>query len=388
MLKFRSKTYIIVEKDLKLICLNLILSKNLTYYKLYEKNEKIYFEISLFKKKRFTEIFDNANIKYEIKETEGLLNLIKTFRLRVGVLIGVIFLIFTLYLSSNVVWKINISGNNQLNDEKIIEILENCGFYVGKFIPNIKYDELHNNVLLANNDISWISVNISGNVANVEIKETLKEDINDKNTYCNIVSRYDGYISSINVINGERVVSSGEVVKKGDLLISGIVDSKAEGVRYLHAEGEIKAYVNKEILIKIPHKTEIKAYTGKVVKEKRLKLFSKYINFSLKSNKYDEFYDKINKIESINIFGIDNLPIMLETTKLYQYQYQEINRSKQEIIDLAFKELNYEMNEALKDAELISKSIKSYYDGESYYIECDLYCLEDIAEEVEIFIDK
>ncbi len=387
MLKFGSKTYIIVGKASKLICLNIILSNNLSYYSLFEKNEKLYFEISLFKKKRFTELFEFANIEYEIKETRGFFSFFKTIRLRAGIIIGILLLLFSTYISSNMVWKINISGNSQFDDETIIEALESSGFFVGKFIPSIKYDELHNNVLLSNDNISWVSININGNVANVEVKETLKENSSEQNTYCNVVSRYDGYISSIKVINGEKVVSAGQVVKKGDLLISGIIDSKAEGVRYLHAEGEVKAYVNKQIFVKIPHKTEIKAYTGKVVKLKKLKLFSKYINFSLKSNNYNEFYDKIDKKETINILGIDNLPIMLETTKLYQYQYQEITRDKQEIIDLAFKELNYQMNEALKNAELVSKSMNSYYDGESYYIECDLYCLEDIAEEVEIFID-
>ena len=46
------------------------------------------------------------------------------------------------------------------------------------------------------------------------------------------------------------------------------------------------------------------------------------------------------------------------------------------------------MDSQLKDAELISKSINHYCDFEYYYIECELYCIENIAEIVEFEVTK
>ena len=41
------------------------------------------------------------------------------------------------------------------------------------------------------------------------------------------------------------------------------------------------------------------------------------------------------------------------------------------------------MDEELEDAELISKSVKTSFDDEYFYVECNLFCLEDIADVVE-----
>ena len=45
--------------------------------------------------------------------------------------------------------------------------------------------------------------------------------------------------------------------------------------------------------------------------------------------------------------------------------------------------LREELDFALENAELLSKKINYYCDYEYYYVECDLYCIEDIAKVVE-----
>ena len=51
-------------------------------------------------------------------------------------------------------------------------------------------------------------------------------------------------------------------------------------------------------------------------------------------------------------------------------------------------QLKAEMDSALTNAELISKAVNHYCDFEYYYIECELYCIEDIAEHVEFEVTE
>ena len=85
----------------------------------------------------------------------------------------------------------------------------------------------------------------------------------------------------------------------------------------------------------------------------------------------------------MKLFGGIVLPVETVTEKYYEYEYRERTYTKAEAVDLAFKQLRSDMDEALKDAELISKSVKTSFDDEYFYIECNLFCLEDIATVVE-----
>ena len=58
------------------------------------------------------------------------------------------------------------------------------------------------------------------------------------------------------------------------------------------------------------------------------------------------------------------------------------------MVDLAFAELNEKMSKELENAQIVSKSVKTYYQNDTFILECDLYCVEDIAKEVEFFVEK
>ena len=83
------------------------------------------------------------------------------------------------------------------------------------------------------------------------------------------------------------------MVKKGDILISGVLDSKSEGVRFVRADGIVKAYVKKNIYIKLPMKETVKHYTGVLYRDINIKFFSKNINIFKKYRNQTILYDKI-----------------------------------------------------------------------------------------------
>ena len=378
---------ITIDLNQKNKALNLILQNNFTF-----KSTKILsksFEITISKSQviDYRELFEKNNISARFEEIKGLLTPVLLLKKRAGLMIGAIFLIIVLLFSSKVVWKIEIEGNSCISDGEILKELEAAGLTLGSYVPKIDYDSLHNKILLNSKNLSWVSVNIVGNVAMVKVKENSTEKINKESAYTNVVAKYDGYIDSIIINAGNKVVKIGDVVKKGDILISGIIDSQAQGVRYEHASGVINAYVNKEITVKIPLNSTKKIYTGNVYINKKYKLYNFPIKFLTKYNNYEGFYDTIEKKELLCLMGISNLPLEVTTTTYYEYRLIDINYTVSQAANLAKIELSERQNACLANAQLISKKIIESYDENFYYITCELYCLENIAEEKEIYLE-
>ena len=370
-----------VSKECSGKAMDVILTNSLVYKKARIcDNENL--EITIFAKheEKFKYLFESNSIEAIYSDNVGFFAKLSRYFKRYGFIIGALFLLLCVYLSSLFVWRIDIEGNSTIDDEEILDILEECGISLGTFIPKINYADVHNEFLLKSENIAWISINISGNVAKVLVRENLKQNDEKKSTYTNVISKYDAQIHLVKLYNGEKVVINGDIVKKGDLLISGIMNSQSQGVRYVHADGIVMGYVNKPINVKIPFKNEQKVYTDKEYTEKSYKIFSKLINFSLKYRNYGELYDKIEEKEKVTLFGKIQLPIEVYTTTYKEYEIVSVEYSYSQAVDIAFAELRAQMDVALENAELISKNLETSWDDEYLYITCNLYCLENIAE--------
>ncbi len=369
-----------IPKEFRNLAMNAILINNLSY-----KKSEILDDLSLLiiisakHKRDFEKAFRDNSVTAEFSKPRGILPLLKRYKHRYGIILGALILVVLLNLSSQFVWRIDISGNTTISDEQIVQELDAVGFKLGSFIPRVDYDRLHNSFLMKSDDISWISVNITGNVASVRVRERLCELEQEGMTYTNVLSKYDAQIALIQIYNGKKVISIGDIVKKGDLLISGVIDSQSQGVRYVHADGKVMGYVRKPISIKIPLKSAEKVYTDTIYKEKSVKIFSKEINFSPKCRNYNNFYDKINKKEKLRLFGCIELPIEIITTYYREFKYNEVVYTYSQAVDIAFSHLRQELDQNTKNAELISKKVKTSYDSDFFYLDCELYCYENIA---------
>lgn len=385
---FFGKTKITVSALQKNYAMNVILINCLCYQKAdILKSGELEITIPTSAVKRFESVFEDNGITASFGKSEGFFAVIERYKGRAGIVIGLFILVLSVFTSSKFVWRIDVSGNNSVSDEKILECLEKSGFGLGTFIPSVNYDRLHNRFLMECSDISWISVNIDGNVANVLVRERSSETTENKKTYTNVVAKYDAQIALITLYNGEKTVSVGDIVHKGDVLISGVIDSKSQGVRYVHADGIVNAYVYKTLNVKIPFKTTEKVYTGKAYNIKNIKIFSKTVNFLSKYNNRYEFCDTIETRKRLKSFTGSYLPIETVTKRYIEYEYRERVYTPEEAVDIAFSRLRQDMDEALENATLVSKSVSTSFDDEYFYIECNLYCLEDIAKLVEFQTD-
>ena len=148
--------------------------------------------------------------------------------------------IFLLVFSSLFVWDITVSGNETIPESVILDAMEENGLRLGAFIPSLDTERIEGVVILEVDGISFISVNLRGTVANVELRERADNtEIVDIESPSNLVASRDGQISALEITGGVSKVKLGEIVKKGDLLASGVIDSAALGYRLVRARGSI-----------------------------------------------------------------------------------------------------------------------------------------------------
>ncbi|KMW25370.1 hypothetical protein HMPREF0977_01233 [Clostridium sp. 1_1_41A1FAA] len=108
-------------------------------------------------------------------------------------------------------------------DKKVLrQELEECGLKPGVYKKTINRKIIRDHIMQEIDEVAYLSINVKG--TNVFVTITKKDDENTqtaKSNYCNIIASKNGIIEKVIARSGEAVVSVGDIVKKGDLLIQG-----------------------------------------------------------------------------------------------------------------------------------------------------------------------
>ncbi|MDD4774411.1 MAG: sporulation protein YqfD [Eubacteriales bacterium] len=311
----------------------------------------------------------------------GLPQLIERYRRRPGILVGALLFAVILYLSSQIIWSVEVKGAQRLSEEDIIDELAGLGCGVGSFIPFIDFYVLCNDYLTQTGDVSWISVNIRGTVAYVELRERIMPEITEKSDNpANIVAASDGIVQHVEVYSGIAAVKAGDAVRKGQLLISGIMDSISVGFRATRAQGRVIAQTAVMLEVSVPFETTEKVYTGRSGIQNTIKVFGKSINLFLKSRNLYEKCDTIETTDNIMLFDVIKLPLALRTVTYKEYTDEVRVMSETEAGALAALQLSEDYARRFASSEILSMSTESVTDSGAYRIICEVSCTEDIGE--------
>lgn len=323
------------------------------------------------------------DIDIRLEKGIGLPFLFQRYKYRVGAFAGFFIMCAIIYASLCVVWDIRIVGNDSVSELEIIRELDEAGLSVGKRINMLDVDEIENRMLIKSDSISWVSINIIGTVANIEVREKQKIPDTVEAKPSNLVAAQNGEIVSLEVYTGKPVVKIGDIVSKGDILVSGIYDSLNFGFRLRPSRGKIFAKTSHRIEVEIPYEYQEKVYTGSEITENKLIFFSNSIKLSKNSGNLPLNCDTIKESNVFSLAGEKDMPIMLESVRHLEYKYESATRTCDEATELAFRELESDLYRYTKDAALISKSIKTEIGASSVKLICNILIIEDIAENVE-----
>ncbi len=315
----------------------------------------------------------------------GAASLVRKTLLRSGLVAGFLLSVVLLFLSGRVVWDIRVSGNDTMSADEVIEELRACGFSLGTRTDKTDINKLENRVSERSEKIAWISVNVKGTVANVQVRERKEPDPqNEKTDFpAHLVSMFDGQIEELLVYEGWSAVKVGQAVRAGDIIVSGKRETADGKIYYTSAAGEVLARVYKEFLVEIPIEYELLEEYGERYEEKYLNFFSKSVKIQKKGRKISAFYDIIENEEEVSFFGAVKLPISVTSVKHVAMRARKMTRTYEEATVLAYEELNRLIAESCATDQLLSKTITTEVGDTSVALRCEILCICNIASRVE-----
>ncbi len=381
-----------VEKTWAIGAINLLSRLDIPYAHLErDQDGGLHFTIPSYKRKQLEGAFTAEGITWELGALTGIPSILQRYKKRWGIAAGALLFVFLTALSGSRIWCVEVSGNNQVEDAEIITLLASLGCGVGDPYKNIDFAKLHNQFLLQCQDIAWIAVNMDGTHAHVEVRETLadrQKEQEETQTY-NVVAAEDGQIEQIAAYEGKPQIAIGDTVRKGELLLSGVISYGETGLRYESAAGEVYAKVVRDFTVEVPLKSEQKVPTGRKTTQKTLTFFQFKTNLFLNSGIPYDFYDTIYSDKQIYLFDSIALPLWVKTEVFEEYEMQQVTLTEEEAKTLAYQEYRTRLKETLADAQLLEKTTTAALDEDGVYrIHCRLYCLADIAVQQPLTIQE
>ena len=335
--------------------------------------------------RRFFALAEARETEYECSEVRGLPVTLNFLRRRPMIPLVLILALVWLFYSEKLVWDIRIEGNDKTPTEEIVAYLDELGFGVGTYYPDVNFNQLHANYAAGQDDIAWLSVYMHGTVAEVQVKELYRDERvkPGENTYANVVAVEAGVVESVAVYEGQAAVRPGDIVGPGQVLISGVVEMKDGRVRYEYAAGEVICKTTDSAHVEIPLEVEKKVYTGRQKIKKSVKFFKKSINLFIKGGIEYTTCDKIDMMEQLCPFGLATLPVWIGTTVYREYETVTETVSPETAAEDALRELNRLIKEKTSGGELTSRTVTTSFEGGVYVIDCLLYILRDNGATVE-----
>ncbi len=341
--------------------------------------------VSVFHKSELEKAAKGVHLSLKIGEIEGFPAVAWRFRKRIGLVVGVLFALFIVFWAESVVWRVEVIGNEKIPAESIRLNLQALGFGEGANKKEADFLELSNAYRLRHQEIAHMDIYCVGTVAYVHVIESEHGGKEGSEGVGNLIASKDAVIHSIDVLHGKVVVKEGEVVKKGDLLVNGVVDGAHES-RLLMAEGSVYGTVTEEILIEIPYKQKKEA-----VKETRetgfaINFFGKTIKFHRNTGNLPPTYGTIVKRDVAVMPSGKTLPFSLLRYSAVICEEGEEILSETEALRLAFAKLKGKISALTKNGYLISKETTAQAMEDMCIVKCTIVYVTDIAEKQAILI--
>ncbi len=293
-------------------------------------------------------------------------------------LMGAAVFLALIAFSNSFVWTIRIDGNKILTEDEIKIIADYCGLRQGVVKYKLDQNKFSKNALRCEPRLAWIWPEIKGTVCYIHVREkTLAEPPVNPKEPADVIAKRDGIITSLIVKRGWPLVSEGDSVVAGQVLVS----SECEGFKPVHASGEVIASYWVEKTAEVKTVKNITQYTGKEKSYYSLIIGSFGMSFRFLGNAPYESFEYSEEENYLKLFGEIMLPVRIKKQSYKEVECSEIKISVEQAIDEAVSEVTENFKSTL--AENVSvKNITVKKDGiteDGATLKVLFECSEDIA---------
>ena len=294
-----------------------------------------------------------------------------------------------LFLGSFFVWDFVVEGNETVPVEKILRALEKNDVHLGSFGLSLDGESIRNHVLLDIPELSWITVNVSGCRAHVQVRErTPAPERLDRQTPSNLIARRAGLVLKVRAVDGVAAVQPGTAVTEDQLLVSGVEDTETVGARVLAGMGSVTARTWYTLTAAMPLEVPEKQYTGEEKTCFSLVFGTRRIKFFSNSSIQGEKYDKITNRHPLSLFGL-RLPATLVTETFRFYETVPSSREAAEAERAGEEILTSHLASIVEPYGTVSSTLCSSRQKDGVLlVTLSAECVEEIGTRVPIYTEE
>ncbi len=359
-------TDIVIKCDNTIGLINEFSKRNISIKKITSKSGETKISVSFLLVKTVKDICKKKNYELVSEKSKGLLPRFYRYRLRYGIIAGVLMSLILIFILSNIVMQIKITGGNDELEQEIIALLKQQNIKVGRFIPSIDFSKSESYMMLNSNNFAWITIRNNGATLVVDVLEKTKEpEMTSQRSVTNLVASRSGVITDVNVYLGKLQKVVGKSVKKGDVLVAGryradVVDeSKKKDAKLIlcHSKGEIYADYDESITFEQSFKDEREIIVDNDKERKYFTIFDLEIPISVGS-KVTGNYIMTKSKTNFSFLGI-KLPIGVSKKSYDKYYFEKVKLTKAQAKARIKKKIKLYEKNFLKDKTILSKKTKT-----------------------------
>ncbi len=301
-----------------------------------------------------------------------------------------VFALVLCFLSTRV-WSIRVQGNERINADLLLLTAEEMGLKEGMARQKLDTLELQNRLMLSYPQIAWISLNTRGSTVTVCIgeKEDKPEIWNSDSKIMNITAAKDGQVIYVEATHGTPQVKAGDGVAKGQLLVSGITETKYSNL-FTRATARVIARVKHNYELSVPLQQEVLEPTGTVIIRYALRLFGCTVPVTLETQpqNHDDFvYER-----ALSIHRLQTEQAALPAT-VYEERWTEsrktmVEYTPEQALDQALDKLEQQRQaEMLEGTRIVTSEITHAVENGQLVLRAQEIWEENIAQETEIYIE-
>ena len=215
-----------------------------------------------------------AGVRLHLQKKAGLPFKKRRLKKRHGLLVGLFLFALFLFGMTRFIWTIEVVGNDTIPDSVVLRQLEEAGVRPGVLRRSINVRDVERQTMYGIREIGWIALNIDGSSISVVVNEAIAQppDI-DPRSPSNIVAAHPGQLIELRVYHGQPLLTKGDAVYQGQVIVSGITqDSFGQNV-LRHARADIIAEVSRELEIRVPLDQTTYQETGGSARRNFLRVF-------------------------------------------------------------------------------------------------------------------
>ncbi len=376
-----------VNRSNSAIFLNSAVAMNIKTYRHRFEGDFFLADVLYLQKEKLTLVCDTLNIEHAITKCGGFLPWLFEYKKRYGIIAGAALAFFLMFYLPNLLWHIEIKGVEKIPESDVLYALNESGMRLGTYLPKINSDKIESATLVAEKRLSWISVNIDGSSAFVEVRERTDADKPNRNLpYANIIASEDAIVETIEVYSGIASVKKDTFVRKGELLINGIIQKESIGTHITYASGKITGRIYKEYEIEVSKMIETFKSTGKKHISLDFYLFSEKKSIRLPLPDYEFYKTKCDSYSFSN--GKKYLPLSFAVVKISETERTFFERSISECIREGENNLIEKIKSEYPNCEIVSKDIKVTESEKGIILNAGIWLVSEIGETSEFDISE